>query len=111
MRRFLAALAAAVVAAAVAGSAQARVEVHLLQPGQCQFGLIVDGTIYLLDGEFGVFSENSDDQQLQAFICHGRTPEGLVTETISNHSMVPGGLIANITVTPTVWTFTIVSPH
>jgi hypothetical protein len=119
MRLLLATAASAIIGAAFATTADARViRVDRIDPGSCALGLTVDGTFVLLNGASGVVAEtdvpafpgapfNVD----QVFTCHGNTPPGLVTGTmrIAELSPTPAGtLMAHITITPTVWTFAVV---
>jgi hypothetical protein len=125
MRLVVATAAAAMVAAVLSATASARViQVTKVQPDSCGLGLTVDGSFVLLNGESGVIAEtdvpafpgapfNVD----QVFVCHGKTPPGLVSETMRMVQTSPsaaGMLLAHITVNPTAWTFAVVRtgpPH
>jgi hypothetical protein len=119
MRLGLATAAAVLLAAIFTSSAGARViSVTKLEPASCGLGLTVDGNFIFVDGTSGVIAEtdlpafpgapfNID----QLFVCHGKTPAGLVSSTVRIVESAPtpyGNLMAHITVTPKVWTFAVV---
>jgi hypothetical protein len=119
MRLGLATVAAGLLAAIFTSAAGARViSVTRVNPTSCGLGITVDGTFTLLDGTSGVIAEtdlpafpgapfNID----QLFVCHGKTPPGLVSSTMRIVESAPtpyGNLLAHITITPKVWTFAVV---
>jgi hypothetical protein len=121
IRLFIAIVTACAAAAVFGSPAAARVTSVTLIGSSCSLGLTVDGDHVnlggpiLLTGTFGVvaLSDIPIDEGMffsQVFVCHGTTPAGLISRTahLSTCSPTPSGdLVAHITVTPKVWTFTV----
>lgn len=116
------------IAALTSSPAAAKVtSVTLIGPGSCALGLTIDdGEVSLggpitFSGAFGVVATSDvlisgSAFHSQVFVCHGSTPEGLVSKTVHLTTCSPtpsavapssGDLIAHVTITPKTWTFTV----